>query len=141
MSKISQTLSEFLARWGARPDATTEDTDLFRVLRINGDDVDEFMHDFAKTYAVDLTEYRWFFHSGEEGFNFGGLFFPPPNRRVKRIAVTPSLLNRAIQEACWPHIYPSHQMPKVRWDLRLNLLILVVASVAIAMSIWQRFVR
>src|SRR6202163_3555503 len=35
-----------------------------------------------------LSAYLWYFHTGEEGFNIGGLFFRPPNAKVREIPIT-----------------------------------------------------
>src|SRR5947209_6619035 len=40
-----------------------------------GDDLWELIDAYATRFAVDVSGFRWYFHSPEEGFNLGGLFF------------------------------------------------------------------
>lgn len=52
-------------------------TDIFRDLGMVGDDFHEMIETYAARYAVDMTNYRWYFHTDEEGWSFGGVFFKP----------------------------------------------------------------
>ena len=125
---MNETRTEVLAFikdfWGGTP-SLSDDTDLFDTLGIEGDDASEFMDAFAKKFGVDGSDYRWYFHHGEEGHNFGGWFFKPPYRRVARIAITPAILNEAVSTKRWPVVYPDHRLSRVRWDIRLNRALVV----------------
>lgn len=119
-------------------DPIDPDEDIFRRIGITGDDADEFIFAFEKTFDVDMRNYLWYFHCEEEGgLDLGGLFFKPPDRLVKRIPITPRVLSDSIDARQWSVHYPDHIMPKVRRDLALNW-IFVVASVLFL--IWA-FVR
>jgi len=80
------------------------------------------------TYSVDMTAYLWYFHSDEEGNNIGGLFFPPPYKRVKRIAVTPLLLTEFANTGKWDIEYPNHKIPQKRYDTLIDVIIMLMAK-------------
>ncbi len=52
--------------WGEKP-TLAEDDCIFGKLGIDGDDAFEFMEKFSETFGVNLDDYRWYFHNGEEG--------------------------------------------------------------------------
>jgi hypothetical protein len=70
----------------------------------------------------------------------GGLIFPSPDRRVKRIPITPGVLIEAIRTQKWPSSYPDHALPKVRWDLRVNQVLVLLLLELLALWAWE-FVR
>ncbi|MFC3077718.1 hypothetical protein ACFODL_06420 [Phenylobacterium terrae] len=127
---FEQVLGEQLPREG--------DADLFDRFGICGDDASDFMDAFGARFDVTGDEYLWYFHHEEEGWNFGALFFAPPNRRVERIPITPDILVRAIETGRWPVQYPPHALPKVRWDIRLNQSMLLVPLAGAALWLWRR---
>jgi hypothetical protein len=103
----------------------TGNTDIFGN-GITGDDFHELIEAFAKTYSVDMTNYLWYFHANEEGHNLiGEIFFPPPYKRVKRIPITPSLLTEFANKGKWNMKYPKHQIPKKRYDLLINIILII----------------
>jgi hypothetical protein len=104
----------------------TSDTDIFDI-GVVGDDFHELIEEFAKTYSVNMTNYLWYFHADEEGGrgSIGGLFFDPPYKKVNRISVTPLLLTEFANKGKWEIEYPKHQIPKRRYDLLINTIILV----------------
>lgn len=117
------------------------DADLFDQFGIDGDDASDFMTAFGACFDVACEDYRWYFHHREEGWNIAALFFAPPNRRVERIPITPDILVRIIETAQWPVQYPPHVLPKVRWDVRLNQSMLLVAIALGALWLWERLVH
>ncbi len=116
------------------------DTDLFERFGIEGDDASEFIDGFVTSFEVDAQNYRWYFHHQDEGMNFGALFFTPIYKRVERLPITPDLLITAVQTKQWPIIYPPHDVPSVRWDIRVNQLFLVVPIILFGIWVWKRFV-
>ncbi|MBL7818955.1 MAG: DUF1493 family protein [Saprospiraceae bacterium] len=98
-------------------------TDIFKDLNIVGDDFHDMIEKFAKLYSVDMSNYPWYFHADEEGFNTGSLFFKPPYQRVKRIPITPEMLTSFANTGSWDFKYPPHEIPKKRYDLLINRLI------------------
>ena len=129
-------LSEF---WNySRPLAA--DDDMFDCVAITGDDAFVFVTEFASEFDVDMSNYRWYFHHEEEGHNFGGLFFKPPNQRVNRIPITISLLAKAIDTKIWPIDYPEHKLPRVRLDMLINQVSVVGVVVLVGFFIWGRFI-
>jgi len=117
-----------------------DDANVFGQLGIEGDDAFEFIEAFANRFAVDMSGYRWYFHHAEEGVNTGSLFFRSPDQRVERIAITPDILCEAIRTKHWPLQYPTHRLPSVRWDIRLNQALIVVPLFLLALWVWRRFV-
>jgi hypothetical protein len=128
-----------LERHTCRPVRPEDEADLFGRLAIDGDDGFGFMNWFDETFDIDMSAYRWYFHHGEEGYNIGGLFFAPPYRRVPRIPVTLKTLIEAAETKRWPIVYPEHELPKVRWDIRFNQLFAALAFAGLAVWLWQRF--
>jgi hypothetical protein len=108
------------------------DSDLFG-LGINGDDFHNMMDEFADRFHVNMDGYLWYFHTNEEGQNIGGLLFPSPNKRVKRIPVTPLMLVEAANIGMWSCVYPKHSLPTKRWDIVINRSIAIIL-LAIALA-------
>jgi len=105
------------------------DDDIFDLIGIHGDDAFELMEAYRTRFGVDMSNYLWYFHHGEEGSNLGALFFAPPNARVTRIPITLDVLADGIQHKHWPIQYPEHQLPKVRWDVWLQLPAMILVAV------------
>jgi hypothetical protein len=135
MTDAHGAVADFLKEFWATNAPLSDDADIFDSLGIDGDDAFEFMGRFASKFEIDATNYRWYFHHGEEAsLNIGGLFFKPPYRRVAYIPITPQVLAEAIRARRWPMEYPEHRLPKVRWDIRLNqafLLAIIAAIIAV----------
>lgn len=98
-------------------------TDLVNDLGVWGDDFFELIEDFSREFQVDISSFRWYFHSGEEGLNIGSGIFRPPNERVERIPVTLEVLAEAAEKQRWIVEYPPHQLPAHRFDIWLNMLL------------------
>lgn len=134
-------LVEFLEHYSPPKHGPSIDADVFGALGIDGDDAFEFMSRLTAKFGIDADKYRWYFHRGEEGWNLGGVFFRPPYRRVERMPITTRTLIEAIETKCWPLQYPAHKLPSVRWDIRLNQFLIVVAFIPLALLVWGWFVR
>jgi hypothetical protein len=126
-------LTAFLKEFRDESEALPGDTDLFERLGIDGDDAFEFIERFAAKFEVDVTNFLWYFHHGEEGLNPAAIFFRPPYCRVQRIPITPDVLREAIRTKHWPLQYPEHRLPRVRWDIvfALPATLLLFAAVAL----------
>lgn len=111
--------------------ADDPDIDIFSEMGIVGDDFHEMIDAFSQEYGVDMSNYLWYFHTDEEGQNFGGLFFKPPHRRVERIPVTPQTLAKFIETKRWEIDYPKHSLPKRRYDLLINAIIFILSIIGI----------
>src|SRR5690606_36056614 len=98
----------------------TEDCDIHNDLGCTGDDFNELMQVYSSTFNVKMDTYLWYFHMDEEGQNFGGTFFKPPNERVEHIPVTPQLLLDFANKGSWDITYPEHKLPKRRYDMIIN---------------------
>ena len=105
---------------------------------MSGDDWYEFIDEFAETYSIKMDNYKWYYHGDEEGlFNFGGLFYPPPQDQVTRIPISVADLVRIAINGVWDLNYPSKIIDLRRRDLKINrvlfllifaLLILIITS-------------
>ena len=140
MNDARSAVSDFLREFWGETRPLSDDADLFDKLGIDGDDAFEFIDRFAATFDVEAGDYRWYFHHGEEGHNIGGLFFDPPYRRVANIPITLKTLVEAAETKKWPIIYPDHQLPKVRWDIRFNQTLAALAFGGLALWLWQSLV-
>jgi Protein of unknown function (DUF1493) len=115
----------------------TEATSLQSDIGVYGDDMHELIAAYAERFAVDLSGYIWYFHTGDEGWpNIGGMFFPPPNSRVREIPITVGMLYDFAQHGRWAVEYPDHEPPGPRWDIRINQMIAVgLICVVAAMTV------
>lgn len=107
-------------------DHVQADSDIFNDLEMVGDDFHEMIEKYAAKYSVEMNNYLWYFHADEEGQSIGGHFFTSPNGRVKRIPVTPSMLTNFANKGKWDIQYPEHNLPKKRYDLLINQIIVGV---------------
>jgi len=121
MSDIQQII-KFLEDKTGIPNIKT-DSDIFS-MGVYGDDFHELMNTYAETFDVDMSEYLWYFHTNEEGINIGMLFFRPPYMRVKRIPVTPLMLNEFVELKRWYIEYPEHKLPYKRYDLIISKILI-----------------
>ena len=110
---------------GCDEDEIIESCDIVKDLGCYGDDFDELMAAYSKKFHVDMTSYLWYFHTKEEGNSFGGMLFKAPNERVKRIPVTPTVLVDSANNGKWIISYPEHTLPKKRFDLTINLILVI----------------
>ena len=104
------------------------DSDIEEDLGCSADDFHELIADYAKIFKVDMSSYLWYFHTVEEGgiSSIGGSFFKPPYNKVSRIPITPAMLLDFAQKGKWNLIYPPHEIPKKRYDLLINLIIILL---------------
>jgi len=117
---------------GVRPEEVMPDADIEKDLGCTGDDFFELMEAYAQHFNVDMSGFLWYFHTSEEGHNLGGLFTRSPDQRVQRIPVTLDLLVHSALNRKWSVVYPHHQIPEQRWDLRINQILgLVVINWAV----------
>lgn len=139
MSETRTAVLEFLKdAWDwTRP--LSDDADLFDALGIDGDDGSDFMEVFVARFDVDATDYRWYFHHGDEGWNFGALFYRPIYRRFGRIPITVAVLTEAVRTRRWPIVYPEHVVPGRRWDIVINQIFAVVFLIGMAALGWVKF--
>ncbi len=116
--------------------------DIFEKHGVVGDDFHELMELLSKKYKIDMAEYLWYFHSDEEGLNFGGLFFKPPYERVNRIPVTPKVLYEAAKAKRWLIEYPEHSLPEKRTDLLIGKLVFFgLVIVIIGIVVLLQFIK
>jgi len=107
-------------------DPVKPDSDIFDDFGCVGDDFHELIEDYRNTFKVDMSDYLWYFHGDEEGNNFFAMHLvDPPYKRVKRIPVTPTMLLDYANTGKWSIDYPEHTLPKRRYDLIFNQILIV----------------
>ncbi|MBI5282494.1 MAG: DUF1493 family protein [Candidatus Solibacter usitatus] len=123
---------------GDRAEITPE-TSLRDDFGVSGDDFGELVQAFAERFHVDMSGYRWYFHhEGEVGINIGAWFYPSPDKQVARIPVTPQVLLESANAGRWVVTYPPHKMDRIRWDLVMNMALLILPLLAlIAAYLWS----
>lgn len=107
-------------------DDVQADSDIFNDMGMVGDDFHEMIEKYAAKYSVEMNDYLWYFHADEEGQSIGGQFVTPPYDRVKRIPVTPGMLTNFANKGKWGIQYPEHNLPKKRYDILINQIIVGV---------------
>lgn len=103
-----------------------ESDDLLNDKGVCGDDFHELIDEYSTTFNVDMSCYLWYFHADEEGWNIGGFFFKPPYERVTHISVTPAMLLYCANKGYWDIQYPPHKLPKRRWDIFINQVMVII---------------
>ncbi len=98
------------------------DSDITDDLGVDGDDFFDLVKAFSEHFNVDISTCLWYFHCAEEGSfnNIGSCFFRSPEQRVKHIPVTPLMLFEFANRGKWDIDYPEHKLPKRRYDLVIN---------------------
>ena len=139
MSEARAAVLEFIAEVCERARPVADDVDLFDAFGIDGDDGSDFTEAFFARFEVDATDYRWYFHHGEEGSNPGALFYRPIYRRFGHIPITVATLTEAVRTRRWPIVYPEHVVPGRRWDIVINQIFAAAAVVGLAVWGWMGF--
>jgi hypothetical protein len=98
------------------------DTDLY-AHGVTGKQFNELVRSFGRRFNVNTENYLWYFHTDEDGMNFGAIFVKPPHERVKRIPVTPFMFAEFAEMGSWTIEYPPHEIPGSRLDHLLNVII------------------
>lgn len=123
---IEEKLYALIRKYCGEATQLHKDLELFKDLGIAGDDFHEFMEEYAQAFNVDMSGYLWYFHADEEGVGFlGGIFCPPPYKRVGHIPVTPAVLKRCAESGVWDIEYPEHVLPRQRYDVVINKIIVL----------------
>lgn len=130
----------FLRELSGLQDIKSE-SDIFADLGMTGDDFHEMIDKYSKMHSVNMDKYLWYFHTDEEGFNTGALFFKPPYKRVKRISITPQLLTEFANKGIWDIVYPDHNLPKKRYDLIINQIIIGLFALIIIAIITNKLIN
>lgn len=118
----------------------TSQTDIFFDLGVTGDDFHEMIEKYQKTFNVDMTTYLWYFHADEEGQSIGGGFFKAPYERVKRIPITPKMLLDFANKGKWTIEYPEHTLPKRRYDLIINTVLVFGFFIFLTIYLLKKYV-
>lgn len=133
MKYTTTAIIKFLAELSGTDKINTH-SDIFSDVGMVGDDFHGMIEKFAKQFSVNMEDYLWYFHCDEEGQSIGANFFKPPYTRVNRIPVTPAMLTEFANTGKWSINYPEHNVPKKRYDLLINAI--VVGTLVAATIIW-----
>jgi hypothetical protein len=115
----------------------TLQTSLQDDLGIWGDDLDEFLTLFASRYQVDMSKYLWYFHTQEEGVNFGASIHKSPDQLAPYIPITVQVLHDSANCGEWSVVYPKHTVPK-RMDLAVSRAIVAIIFCGIILYVVWR---
>ena len=108
---------------GIKAEEVLPDADIEKDLGCTGDDFFELMEAYSKRFGVDMSGFLWYFHTQAEGHNLGSLIARSPDQHVQRIPVTLDVLVHSALNRKWSVVYPPHQIPEQRWDIRINQLL------------------
>lgn len=114
-------------------------SDICNDLGLDGDDFHDMIELYTKQFSVNMSDYLWYFHCKEEGNNLGSLIFPAPNKLVSKISVSPVMLTNFANNGKWGINYPKHKIPKRRYDIIINRLLIVfllLATLVLVVSEW-----
>ncbi len=87
------------------PDTITLDTTLQGDLHLYGDDIDDLIASFSDNFEVDMAGYRWYHHTGPEGFNPLWVFRRPWWDKKKKTPIRVDDLLRSAAEKKWTISY------------------------------------
>ena len=113
---------------GCEYDEVKVDADIDHDLGCTGDDFHELINEYSDKFNVNMESYLWYFHTYDEGHSnsIGRVFFKTPYERVKHIAVTPNVLLESARTGKWTIEYPEHKLPKRRYDILINEVVVVL---------------
>lgn len=113
---LSREISSLLSKHVGEQCISVNEPDLFRALRLEGDDVNDFLDEFELQFGVDMSNFVWYFHYNADE--------PPMARRVVPILSGGEIapyqpiafcdLVRAAESGCWIWEYPEHHV-RNRW--------------------------
>ncbi len=128
---IDNIKSFIVDKTGCKENEVTSTCDIVNDLGCSGDDFHELIDEYATKFNVKMENYLWYFHTDEEGHSnsIGRIFFKAPYERVKQIPVTPTLLLESANAGKWLFIYPEHSLPKRRYDILINQILIVLLIV------------
>ena len=109
-NNLKKQLIEFAAsEFGVEVERITMDTDIYRGLGVDGDDVTDFMEAFSDKFKVNLDDFRWYHHGGPEGCNPFWFFIRPWWARKTYIPVTVRVLLEPVRSGRWVVEYPEKE--------------------------------
>ena len=108
-----------------------ENSDLLNDLGCCGDDFHELIDKFGEKFNVQMDSYLWYFHNEDEGSLAGwnSMLFKAPYEMVDYIPVTPMVLLDSANQGKWTITYPEHHLPKRRYDVLTDQILLVLIFV------------
>ncbi len=118
---LNNSVIDFVKKELLYKEEITPETSLQDDIKVYGDDIGDFLSKYSKEFSVDMSNYKWYFHTGEEaGCAPGAILFKPPNHRVKEIPITVALLSECAEKGKWIINYPECYIPDKRWDIIIN---------------------
>lgn len=123
-------ITDFVCEFIACKETVSPATELEKGMGITGDDFDELIQKYSEKFNVDMTDYKWFFHTVEESCNIS-ILFKSPDKYVENIPVTIKMLIEFANSGKWDVKYPEYEIPPARYDIYESYIIyaLILASV------------
>lgn len=107
---LTQRVLDFVAREApVVREQVTPSLDIIGETGIWGVDVDDLVEDFGKEFGGDVSNYRWYHHTGPEGWYPLWLFYKPWWARKTRVAITVQALVDSARAGVWILRYPEHE--------------------------------
>mgnify|MGYP001458553579 CR=1 FL=1 len=124
---------------GAKRDEIANCTDIEKDLGCTGDDYFELMEDYAKEFNVDMSDFRWYFHTHDEAMaTVAAIEGLSPSVQVERIPVSLEVLVEMVKLGRWSMAYPDHTLQprystidKVIQVILLTFIMVVILSAAL----------
>ncbi len=114
-----------------------EETTIEKGMGLWGDDHHEFIGKFAEVFDVQMENYRWYYHTEEEGLNWAEVFFKPPYKKVEQSQISINMLHQIANDGKWPDMYEKPDLANFRPDILMNQ-IGAVTVVLIFVAFWIR---
>ena len=93
---------------------------------LRGLDLHEFLEGFSREFAVDMSAYRWQYHTEPDGFNPLWVVSSPWGSRVEKVPITMDMLAAAIDDGKWFGEYGGAEPPSGLHAADLALLVCIV---------------
>ena len=107
---IEQRVREFVRKQlGFKRKEIPDSFDVVDDASIYGDDVWELVEDFSKEFRVQVTDFRWYHHTGPEGCNPLWILFPPWWARKTHVPIRIIDLIESARSGMWTVQYPENE--------------------------------
>lgn len=94
---------------GAPLERVREDTRLHENLKLYGDDIADLILSYRDHFGVDISNYRWYHHTGPEGCNPLWVFYRPWWSKKTHIPIRVADLVDGAYTGTWPIVYPEDE--------------------------------
>lgn len=119
----------------------SSNSDIFLELRIDGDDCEELLSNYALKYSVDMSNFLWYFHYQDEASinDIFGLIYKKSYQFVQYIPITPIMLTEFANSKKWNINYPEHKLPKYRNDININFFLFISVILFLIILLFKKY--